>query len=825
MIVTHETKDDYKKISMQLLFASVAIFLLVTVVCYYSVFGLEKYVLARHFIIFFRETFGSALVLKLILIFISLNTVLVYTTGEVIEKERKKDMLSWGIASLCLFIMLMLAEEFFKVNQVLGVVIHTVSYGGALYCFLQWRKKEAVDLKKDRRLEIEAQFEQQRELVEHSTSVNIIYGYYYLGQYHYSWINVVNPFRGSLVGGTPGSGKSFAIIEEYIRQFVSKGFAMAMYDFKFPTLTRKLYNYFYWYQDVYKIKPSFYVVNFENLEYTDRCNPVNADSLHTIADASENARVLLYNINRDWIEKTGDFFIDSAIEYTTMLLWYLKLATEKYGYNVCSLPHLIALSTFESTELMFFILQEYDDLKAKMKPFSEALEKQAFEQLAGQVASAGISLSKINSKETNYVMSGDDFTFDLNDPLMPKMISLGNSPQLKETYSPIIGLTLSKLAKTMNDHDRCPSGFIIDEFPTVFIKGIDDLIGTGRSNKVGTLLGFQTFAQIEAGYGEKTAQNIIKLCGTRIMGQMMDDDAEKISNTIGKQKVLQRSYNYSTDEVSENQQVNLESIVPPERIAQFTQGVFCGVVADDFKYPEPNKVFYGEIKPPLELKKREDEITLPKRRRFIEESELDTKTKKFLSKEEEKINVLSEIMSSQPIEIWIEVLKKMPTIEKFNEYLRQQYDISYQYESIVNFLRLKDVFKDYIFNESRKAEKEAESIDEKRKAYLKFTKTGFPKEQIDTQMKVWVKEAFEFEAREKFLTDYTLELYNDTYRIIALELINLGIIDRLCSKENRQMRAKIIPLFKRILENKQFTETVTPQKYQEIINTLENAEN
>ena len=824
MIISHESREDYKKIGFQMLWASFVIFFLVTFVCYYQVFPFLSKGIFEDIALYFRRMFESVFVLKSILIFFSFSTILLYTSSDTIDRERKKEMFGFAILSSAFFVLLMVVEVFYRVNSIFAITIHSITYLSSIYCFLQWKKKADGDLKNDRRLEVEAEFEQQRELVETDISINIPYEYSYLGERFTSWINVVNPFRGTLVGGTPGSGKSYGIIDEYLRQEISKGFAMVMYDFKYPTLTHKLYNYYWWYQDKYKIIPTFHVVTFEHPEYSDRCNPVNADSLHTIADASENIRTLMYNINMNWKDQQGEFFSDSAMEYTTVELWFLKTMTKKYRYNVCTFPHLVALVSFESTELMFLILQEYIDLKAKMKSFAEALEKGAMEQLAGQVASAGVALSKVTSKEINYIMSGDDFTFDINDPLLPKIVCIGNSPQLKETYSPIIGLILSKAAKEMNKEGRCKSGFKVDEFPTTYIRGIDNLIETGRSNKVATLLGFQSLEQIKEGYGEISAKKMMSICGSQIMGQMMYEDAESVSSLIGKQKVVMRSHNYSQGEVSENQQVNMESIVPPERISQFSQGVFCGVIADDMKYLENNKIFYGKVLPPIALKNRENDIPLSKRRKFIDDDELEEKTKIYLKQNRMMLDKISSMLVQKTIVEWKKVFEIQNTYEKFNNYIMKEFKFSHEVEEIVEFLRLKDVFKDFIIRELDKEEKKYISQEEKTEAYIKKSKTSFDIETIKSKMGDWVREAVAFEAREVYLTNYTMEIYNDIYRIISLEILDLKIVDLLKTKEQRQTKQRVLSLLKKVLKNKKFNEEITIKRFQQIINLLEEDE-
>ena len=655
--------EEWKKINGAVIFFTGLLFLILTIAYYapffYRLTGVDFIMTLGNLAI---KIFKKAIFLKIIIISMAICAILTFSSSLTITKEKK--VLAGQIAALgfIFYIILMLLEFFFKISAWAGFPFHCLFFFSFLIGGFHFKKRESDDLLTDRRNEVGLEFDQHRECVEWECSVNIPYKYWYLGEERLSWINVVNPFRGTLVGGTPGSGKSFAIIEEYMRQCIKKGFTGLIYDFKFPTLARKTYNYLTWYKDngSYVITPSFYMINFDDPEYSHRCNPISRKRLRSVEDADEATKVLMLGINKTWVEKEGEFFTDSANVYTSILCWYLKLVSDKYDYNVSSLPHLITLSTFESTELMFLIFQEYDELKAKMRPFAEALANGALEQLAGQVSSAGIALSKISSPNLNYILSGNDFDFELNDPSAPKILTVGNNEARSQTYSPALGLVLTTTLKAVNREGYVlPSVFYVDEFPTVYFKGVDNLIATARSRQVNTLLGFQTFAQIKNHYGEKEADNIIKLCGTRITGQLFDDDAQKMSESIGKQKILTRNLTFSEQGgVSEGHQTSMETIVPPERIAQLSQGEFCGVVADDLKYPEPNKVIYGKIQPYLEIKKEEEAIDIPKVREFISEEEKTEKTVEYMLEHKEFIKNFIDMLMTKSFNEWNLVMSK-----------------------------------------------------------------------------------------------------------------------------------------------------------------------
>jgi len=796
----------YKNISTMLTFFALIIWMFLTYVNYYGILGsLFSTFFIDDIIVKIFTNQPNAVILKFTCIIFLFCAVFTYSSSRTIEKAKKTQFGILGLSAIIIFLLLGFLEQKTNSISLFNLFFHCFLYFFSLYMLINWRKKVAEDLKKDRRNEIESEFDQKREKIDTEYSVNIAYWYNYKGKKEISYINIVNPFRASLVGGTPGSGKSFAIIEEYLRQHISKGFTGVCYDFKYPTLSRKVYNYLNWYLNNYKIKPSFYVINFDNPEYSHRCNPISADGMETISDAEENTKVLMLNINKTWIDKEGEFFTDSANLFTSALMWYLKLVTKKYDYDVCSLPHLVALQTFESTEILFLILREYNDLKVKIKPFTEALEKGALEQLAGQIASAGVALSKVFSKELNFVLTGNDFSLDLNNPLNPKILCLGNNPNRQLNYSAPLGLILTKLTKALNKQNRLPSMFNIDEFPTVYVKGIDNLIATGRSNKVATILGFQSFAQIEADYGKDTANKVVRICGNRIMGHLFDEDAEIVTKSIGKQKVLNRSYTYSINDVSEQNQVNLEDIVPASRISQFSQGTFAGVVSDDFENKESNKIFYGESIPPVDLKKHEDELELPKLYNFSPDN-IDEIVDNYISKNKNILDILIECITEKKIREWLDIVSMNSTESELDNYFIENYNLDYQsFKDFSGLIKFKDQFSRFIKEYIDK------NGDSSLNNYLECSK-------LKDFLKEIVYSGWNQKFRDEFLENHTNEIYNDIYRLMALEIKELKILDEI--KSQHKMKLTSISLFDKILNSSKFKDDITKKHYKEFVDYL-----
>ena len=434
-------------------------------------------------------------------------------------------------------------------------------------------------------------FMQETRLMENEYSVNLPTRFYYKKKWNNGWINVVNPFRASMVLGTPGSGKSYAIVNNYIKQQIEKGFAMYIYDYKFPDLSEIAYNHLLNHLDAYKMKPQFYVINFDDPRKSHRCNPINPAFMTDISDAYESAYTIMLNLNRSWIQKQGDFFVESPIILLAAIIWFLKIYENgKY----CTFPHAIEFLNRPYAQI-FPILTSYDELANYLSPFMDAWEGGAQDQLQGQIASAKIPLSRMISPALYWVMTGDDFSLDINNPNEPKVLVVGNNPDRQNIYSAALGLYNSRIVKLINKKKQLKSSVIIDELPTIYFRGLDNLIATARSNKVAVCLGFQDFSQLTRDYGDKESKVIQNTVGNVFSGQVVGETAKTLSERFGKVLQQRQSMTINRNDKSTSISTQMDSLIPASKISNLTQGMFVGAVSDNFDERIDQKIFHAEI--------------------------------------------------------------------------------------------------------------------------------------------------------------------------------------------------------------------------------------
>ena len=445
-------------------------------------------------------------------------------------------------------------------------------------------------------------FMQETKLMENEYSVNLPTRFYYKKKWQRGWINVVNPFRATIVLGTPGSGKSFAVVYNYIKQQIEKGYSMYIYDFKFADLSTIAYNHMMNHQNGYKVKPQFYVINFDDPRRSHRCNPIHPDFMSDISDAYESAYTIMLNLNKTWVQKQGDFFVESPIILFAAIIWYLRIY--KNG-KYCTFPHAIELLN-RRYEDVFPILTSYPELENYLSPFMDAWQGGAMEQLAGQIASAKIPLSRMISPQLYWVMSASEFTLDINNPEEPKILCVGNNPDRQNIYGAALGLYNSRIVKLINKKGQLKSSVIIDELPTIYFKGLDNLIATARSNKVAVCLGFQDFSQLVRDYGDKEAKVVINTVGNIFSGQVVGETAKTLSERFGKVLQKRQSISINRQDVSTSINTQMDSLIPPSKISGLTQGMFVGSVSDNFTERIEQKIFHAEIVVDTDKVKREE---------------------------------------------------------------------------------------------------------------------------------------------------------------------------------------------------------------------------
>ena len=477
------------------------------------------------------------------------------------------------------------------ISTILYVVTLTAGYLGLLMAGLWMSRLYRHNLMGDVfNIENES-FQQETRLLENEYSVNLPTSFRFQGKQHDGWINVVNPFRATIVLGTPGSGKSYAVVNNYIRQMISKGYSCYIYDYKFDDLSTIAYNTLLNNMDKYKVKPRFYVINFDDPRRSHRCNPINPKFMTDISDAYEASYTIMLNLNRTWIEKQGDFFVESPIILLAAIIWYLKIY--KNGIY-CSFPHAVELLNKPYSDL-FTILTSYPELENYLSPFMDAWKGGAQDQLQGQIASAKIPLTRMISPQLYWVMTGNDFSLDINNPKEPKLLCVGNNPDRQNIYSAALGLYNSRIVKLINKKGQLKSTVIIDELPTIYFRGLDNLIATARSNKVAVCLGFQDFSQLNRDYGEKESKVIQNTVGNIFSGQVVGETAKTLSERFGKVLQQRQSVSINRQDVSTSISTQLDSLIPASKIANLSQGTFVGAVSDNFGEKIAQIIFHAEI--------------------------------------------------------------------------------------------------------------------------------------------------------------------------------------------------------------------------------------
>jgi len=475
-------------------------------------------------------------------------------------------------------------------------------------------------------------FPQNEDFKENDDSIHFKTLYYYNKKWRDGWVNIINPYRSNMILGTPGSGKSFAILVPAIWQSIWKGYTAYIYDFKYPTLTLEAYNAYQktihenptaWGRNAQGklIVPKFYVINFDDIEYSHRCNPLVPSGMTEILDGYQSAATIMLNLNRTWVNKQGDFFVESAINFLTSVIWYMKLVTIKYTRlyaeevkkpvaqrdpklldlygrfrNVCTFPHILEFACQKEYKEMFTIMASYPQLEAYVRPFASAAQHGAAEQLEGQIASVRIPLARLSSPTLYWIMSGNDFTLDINNPDDPKILCTGNNPERDEVYGAVFSLYTSKMAKLVNKQGKLKSALFWDELPTMFLKGISSLMATARSNKVATWLGFQDFEQLASGYGERESKVIMNLPGNIFSGQVVFESAEKLSRRFGKTQQESENITFGKEETSVTLSTALHEVIPASKISGLSQGEFVGQFADNFGEEIKLKTFKGVVR-------------------------------------------------------------------------------------------------------------------------------------------------------------------------------------------------------------------------------------
>lgn len=597
MSVTGENEQGLRKIIDLTRFASIFVLLLhFYYFCYraFEMWELRSTITDRLLLnITYTGLFNSPISSKFVAIGLLIIS-LFGAQGKKDEKIQKKSIAAYFLVGATLYFGSPVFFQLTKTTQVVAIIYMVTTGTGFLLLLVAGNLVSRLvryNLGNDVFNSLNETFPQEERFLTNEYSINLPARYHLKSRIRKSWINIINPFRGLLVIGSPGAGKSWFVIQHVIKQHIEKGFAMFVYDFKYDDLSKIVYNWLLQHKAKYPVKPSFYVINFDNLSVSHRCNPLNPSSMNDITDATESARTILLGLNREWINKQGDFFVESPINFVTAVIWFLRKYNEgKY----CTLPHVIELMQAEYDEL-FPVLNTQPEIEVLVNPFITAYQNDAMEQLEGQVASAKIGMARLASPQLYWVLSGNDFTLDINNQKEPKIVCMGNNPEKQQIYGAVLSLYVSRLVRQVNKKGMQKCSLVFDEFPTIYFNNIDSLIATARSNKVATTLAMQDFSQLKKDYGREQADVIVNITGNIVSGQVMGETAKLLSERFGKIMQDRQSVSINRTDTSISHSKQLDSAIPASKIASLSSGEFVGLVADNPDEKIKLKMFHSEI--------------------------------------------------------------------------------------------------------------------------------------------------------------------------------------------------------------------------------------
>lgn len=407
--------------------------------------------------------------------------------------------------------------------------------------------------------------------------------------------------------GSPGSGKSYFIVENFIKQIIEKGHALFVFDHKFPELTTLTYNHFQKYKNRYPAGTSFYSINFTNPSLSNRCNPIDPATLLTLTSAIESSKSLLLSMNRTWVNKQGDFFVESPINILAAVIWFLR----KYEDGAyCTIPHAIELLHVEYDKL-FTVLRTEMEIATLINPFIQAYLDGEMETLGSQMSSVKIPLGRISSPEFYYVLSGNDLSLEINNPAQPKILCLGNSPENQDALAPIMSLYIDRLNKIINQSGKYPCAQVCDEFASVRAASVTKTIATGRSNNITTIIAVQDYSQLKMMYTKEEAEVIFNITGNIISGQVSGETAKLLSERFAKTFQDRESISINSNDTSISRSRQLEASVPPSTISSLSSGEFVGLVADNPEEIIEQKTFHAMIQNDHATIKKEKNGFLP----------------------------------------------------------------------------------------------------------------------------------------------------------------------------------------------------------------------
>jgi len=512
---------------------------------------------------------------------------------------RKNEKLRYRTVAVTLFLgaLLYFGSRFvfrldasFETIAVLYMSITFIGYLLVLSGSIQLSKMVAYSYRK-RYFTTNEGFQQQEKPIKNEFSINLQARYRWEGKIRKSWINFINPRRGLLILGSPGCGKSWFIIEQAIHQLMRKGFSLFVYDFKYDALTSYVYNKFLQHRSGYPANARFYNINFSDLSRSHRCNLIDPQSLQYLSDAIGVSRTILLSMNKTWINRQGEFFVESPINFLAAVIWWLR----KYqGGAYCTLPHAIELAQ-EPYDKLFTILNAEPEIRSLIGAFIQAYKGKSFELLDSQIASAKVPLGRLTSPDLYYILTGNDLSLDINDPHAPKILCLGGDPTRQEGLAPVLSLYIDRLNKLINKPGKHKSAVICDEFATVRATSILTTIATARSNNIITIIALQDLSQLRIQYSRDEADLILNICSNLACGQVGGETARWVSERFHGAVHYKTTISMNSSDTSISKTEQVTQVITPATIATLSSGEFLGIVADDPDMEISLKAFHATI--------------------------------------------------------------------------------------------------------------------------------------------------------------------------------------------------------------------------------------
>ncbi len=496
---------------------------------------------------------------------------------------------------------------FFSLSQVLYMVF---SFLGALLTQIgadSISKILKTNMGKDRWNTEEESFAQNKELVKTDTSINIPYLFKYQKKVNKGWLNI-DPFRGTVVIGVPGSGKSFGVINPSIRQCIAKDFSICLYDFKFPALAEiAYYHYLLKKKNDPNYKHQFNVINLNEVEKSRRVNPFNKKYIQTLSEAQEMAEAMVSALQKGGSSGGGgseQFFTQSAINFLASCVYFF--ATYENG-KYSDIPHLLSFMN-KSYKEIFDTLFSNEELESLLSPFKTAYENKAFDQLEGQIGTIKIFMSRLATKESFWIFSGNEVELKISDKDNPSILVLASDPNTQDINSALYSSVLNRTLKVINEKGNLPCAVIADEFPTIYMHKIDNVIATARSNKIAVMLGLQELPQLKQFYKKEIADTITAIAGNVLSGAVRDKNTlDWLEKMFG--KIKQKTYSQSISQQGTTQSINekMDFMIPAGKIATLKTGEMVGMLAKGNEEEEEFKTSAMSGKISLDMKAIEQE--------------------------------------------------------------------------------------------------------------------------------------------------------------------------------------------------------------------------